>query len=277
MKQYVWYSQIMCNFVFYMNKAVVFFLLIFCSIASYAQDSAAVANDVTVLYRKEMSFGLTIHGNGLGAIFRKGTHVTARKKRMFEAEFVSMRHPKQYKVTNQYVNGDAKPFFFGKLNYVYIPRVGMGSQNVIFGKAERSGVEVRYNYFGGVDLALTKPVYNEVLIPVPNGDYSVPVTMQYDPTDPNQDDPSKFYGPGSYFKGFDQIKLYPGIYGKFSFSFEHSTAHQKVAIIETGMVLDLFLKTIPIMALPPNKPQVDNVPYYFNFYISLLWGGKKND
>jgi hypothetical protein len=260
-----------------MNRSVIFFLFIFCAIASFAQDSASVANDVTILYRKEWSLGGTIHGNGLGAIFRMGKHITARKKRMFEAEFVSMRHPKQYKVTNQYTNGDAKPFFFGKLNYVYIPRVGIGQQNVIFGKAERSGVEVRCNYFGGVDLALTKPVYNEVLIQVPNENYSTPVSEQYDPNDPNQQDPSQFYGPGSYFDGLNQIKFYPGVYGKFSFSFEHSTAHQKLAIIETGMVLDLFLKTIPIMALPPNKPQVDNMPYYFNFYISLLWGAKSND
>src|SRR5438105_2635270 len=119
---------------------VLFFFVSFLLTTSLAQDSSSVANDITILYRKEMSGGITIHGEGLGIIIRKGTHVTARKKRMFEFEFVSMRHPKQYKVTNEFTTGDTKPFFFGKLNYVYIPRFGIGQQHVIFGKAERSGV-----------------------------------------------------------------------------------------------------------------------------------------
>ncbi len=251
-----------------MNKILPVLICSLFSLASFAQDSAAVANDVTLLYRKETSGGITIHGNGLGIVFRHGKHITAKKKRMFEAEFVSMRHPKQYKVTNEYYN-DTKPFFYGKLNYVYIPRIGLGQQHVIFGKAERSGVEVRYNYYGGVDLGLTKPVYNDVIEVV--GDFPVAVTKQYDPNDPGQQDYYNFYGPGNYFKGFDKMKFYPGLYGKFSVSFEHSSLHQKLAIIEVGAVLDVFLKKIPIMA------RIENSQYYFNFYISLLWGGKKND
>ena len=248
-------------------------LLLLSAGSLFAQDSAAVANDVTVLYRKEQSGGITVHGNGLGLLYRNARHATVWKKRVWEIEFVSMRHPKQYKVTNELTTADAKPFFYGKLNYVYLPRFGYGFQRVIFGKAERSGVEVRYNLFAGVDLAITKPVYNDILVDDPtidNQSYKIIVTKRYDPNDPEQQDISDFYGPGNYFSGFDQLKLYPGAYGKFSISFEYSTVHQKVAIIETGMVADGFLKEIPIMAY------IKNNQYFFNFYVSLMWGGKKN-
>ena len=51
---------------------------------------------------------------------------------------------------------------------------------------------------------------------------------------------------------------------------QHSSVHQKVSIIETGIVGDFFLKEIPLMAF------IDNNRYYVNFYITLTWGAKKN-
>ena len=239
-------------------------------LAANAQDSAAVANDVTILYRKENSFGVTAHSGGFGVLYRHARHVTVWRKRVIECEFVSMRHPKQTKVVNDQTTGDAKPFFFGKINYVYVLRLGYGMQKVIFGKAEKSGVEVRYNLFAGGILGIAKPVYNDVLVDTDDPNIKMVATKKYDPEDPHQQNVTDFYGPGNYFQGFDQLSLYPGAYGKFSFSFEYSTIHQKVAIIETGITADGFLKTIPIMAYTKNNP------YYVNLFVSLLWGGKKN-
>ena len=253
-----------------MNKGVFFILFLLSTSTLFAQDSASVANDITVLYRKESSGGVTVHSQGVGGIFRHGTHLTVKKKRMFEAELVSLRHPKQHKSTNEYVSGDARPYFYGKLNFVYVPRVGYGIQQVIFGKAQTSGVEVRFNYFGGLDLGLTKPVYLKIIRQNANEPFGYAQVEEYDPNDSWQQDPSNILGPASWFNGFDKMKFYPGFYGKISFSFEYSTLHQKVAIIETGMVGDAFLRPVPIMAY------IKADQYYFNFFISLLWGAKKN-
>jgi hypothetical protein len=253
-----------------MKRLSLLILLLTSFAFSKAQDSAAVANDVTILYRKENSIGLTAHSAGFGVLYRNARHVSVWRKRVIEAEIVSMRHPKQTKIVNEQTTGDAKPFFFGKINYVYVARVGYGMQRVIFGKAEKSGVEVRYNLFVGGSLGITKPVYNDVLVDTDDPNIKTVATKKYDPEDPHQQNVSDFYGPGSYFQGFDELTLYPGAYGKFSFSFEYSTVHQKVAIIETGVTADGFLKTIPIMAFTKNNP------YYLNLFVSLLWGGKKN-
>lgn len=253
-----------------MKRFSLLILAVISWVSSFAQDSAAVANDVTILYRKENTFGLVAHSGGFGMVYRNARHVSVWKKRVIEVEIVSMRHPKQTKVVNEQTSGDAKPFFFGKMNYVYVFRVGYGMQRVIFGKAEKSGVEVRYNLFIGPALGITKPVYNEVLVDTEDPKIKTVATKKYDPNDPHQQNVSDFYGPGSYFKGFDEMKLYPGAYGKFSFSFEYSTVHQKVAIIETGITADGFFDTIPIMAYTKNNP------YYVNLFVSLLWGGKKN-
>lgn len=237
-----------------------------------AQDSMRVdKSDVTILYRQESSGGIVLHSNGLGISYRNGKHITGFKKRMLEFDFVSMRHPKQYKQPNPYYP-DSRPFYFGKLNFVYFLRGGYGMQRVLFSKAERSGVEVRYNYYGGAVLGITKPVYLDVLVDDPFDTlsvYKIIDTRRYDPEDPDQQSVESFYGPGPYFKGFGELKVHPGLYGKFSLSFEYSPIQNKITSLESGITVDYFPSAIPIMAA--NQPQ----DLFINFYLALYWGSKK--
>ena len=48
---------------------------------------------------------------------------------------------------------------YGKLNYLFVLRPGIGIQNVINSKPYWGGVEIRYFYYGGLSLGFTKPVY----------------------------------------------------------------------------------------------------------------------
>jgi hypothetical protein len=247
---------------------------LFCSVYSFAQDSAMVKrpapldgdDDVTILYRKEASGGITIHSNGWGLTFKSGKHVTGFRKRILDFEFLTMKHPKEFRSPSLYDGGNS--FIYGKLNYVFFLRGGWGYQNILFSKGERSGVEIRYNYYGGVDLGLTKPVYLDIREDNPNNhDFDILVSKRYDPNDPEQDI-SNIYGASSFFKGFGEMSLHPGVYGKFAISFEYAAWQQKIAAIETGFMLDYFPKAIPIMAYN------ENPNLFFNFYISILWGAK---
>lgn len=245
--------------------------LLFLPLKGMTQDSARVAReDVTILYRNEASGGIHVHSNGLGITFRRGWHLTGYKKRMLEFDFVSMRHPKQYKQPNPYYP-DSRPFYFGKLNFAYFLRGGIGRQNILFSKAEKSGVEVRYNFYAGAVLGITKPVYLDVLIDDPFdtlSQYKIIDTRRYDPEDPDQQSIENIYGPGPYFMGFDQLKLHPGAYGKFSLSFEYSGWQQKITSLEAGVVVDFIPGAVPIMA--ENEAQT----VFFNFFLALSWGGK---
>jgi len=241
-----------------------------------AQDTVVVSapppanpeDDATILYRHEASGGITVHSNGWGVTFKSGKHITGFRKRILDFEIISMSHPKEYRINNAY--DGSKSFIYGKLNSVFLLRGGWGQQNIIFGKAERNGVEVRYSYYAGVDLALAKPIYLEILEDDPtnpNDAFRILVTKRYDPKDPDQTI-DRIYGGASFFKGFDQISFHPGGYAKFAISFEYAGWQQKIAALETGVMLDFFPTAIPIMAYNHNQ----NV--YFNFYISVMWGGK---
>jgi hypothetical protein len=239
-----------------------------------SQDSTVVTRpaspegdeDITILYRKEASGGITVHSNGWGLTFKSGKHVTGFRKRILDFEFLTMKHPKEYSSPSLY--DGSKSFIFGKLNYVFFLRGGWGYQNILFAKGERSGVEIRYNYYGGLDLGITKPVYLDFIEDDPNNpDFKILNTKRYNPDDPNQGY-ENIYGGASFFKGFGEMSIHPGVYGKFAISFEYAAWQQKIAALETGVMVDYFPDAIPMMAF--NKyPNL-----FFNFYISILWGGK---
>ena len=255
-----------------MKAARLLFIVFFIPWIAQAQDSTdAAVGDRNILYRKEASGGVFLHSSGFGISFKSGRQVTVNRKRILEFDFVSVKHPKEYKVTNPNLIENSKPFVFGKLNYVYILRSGIGFQNILFSKAERGGVEVRYNYYGGLSLGFAKPVYLDVIVDSATSDrYIVYDTKPYDPNDPYQQDVTDFVGRGPFFSGFDKIKIYPGVHLKTSLSFEYSGWQRKIAALEAGITLDYFPDAIPIMAFNKNEN------LYFNFFISLMWGAKYN-
>jgi hypothetical protein len=216
------------------------------------------------LLKKEWALGLTIHSAGWGVDFRRGKNITAFKKRVIEAEIISMRHPKEIRSVNPYFD-NAKSFFYGKMNSLTVVRTGIGKHKVLFSKAERGGVEVRLNYSAGLSLGIAKPVYLNILYPTGNEREFEVVIEKYDPDLHFIDN---IYGRAPFTNGIMEIKPYPGGYAKLGISFEHGTWAEDLKIIEAGVALDLYGSKIPVMA------NTSNNPYYFNFYINLLYGRK---
>lgn len=217
-----------------------------------------------VLYRNEMAGGFVAHTEGVGVNFRRGKHVTGRRKRVFEIEFVNMRHPKEVKTVNPYFE-NSKGFFYGKLNTFQVLRPGIGFQNVIYSKADGRGVEIRYVTFLGGSIGFAKPVYLEIL-------HETPVQFEYqlstEKYDPDRHFIDNIYGRAPYFKGFDEMKIYPGGYAKLGLSFEYASFEEDVKAIEVGVCADVYPKVVPIMANTKNN-QV-----FVSLYLNLLYGRK---
>ncbi len=247
-------------------KNILYLLFILISTLSYGQQNPfEYEEEKPPLMKNEFSFGLNIHTSGWGVDFRRGKNITGYKKRVFEAELVNMKHAKEIRSVNPYFD-NAKSFFYGKLNTLTVLRTGIGGQKVLFSKAEKGGVEVRLNYTGGLSLGFAKPVYLNILYKTTEGDYAV-VVEKYDFNNP-QHTPDLIYGRAAFTEGIPEIKLYPGGYAKFGFSFESGNYSDDVKVIEVGASLDAYGKKIPIMAFAENNQ------FYFNFYINLLYGKK---
>lgn len=232
-----------------------------------AQDAITVlqsGGDLNVLYRNEMNVSVLAHSDGFGANYRRIRHITGTKKGILEFEFVNMRHPKEIKISNPYFD-NSKGFYYGKLNTFHILRPGVGLQRVLYRRAERKSVEIRLGTYIGASMGFAKPIYLEILHETT---FPGEFTVKQERYDPDKHFVDNIYGRAPYFKGFDEIKLYPGGYGKLALSFEYADYHDDVKAIETGVIVDVYPTVVPLMALAKNQQVM------LSFYISMVYGKK---
>ena len=64
--------------------------------------------------------------------------------------------------------------------------------------------------------------------------------------------PTEITGRASFFKGFDEISVIPGAFGKFGLTMEFGRNEQIINALEAGLVVDAFIKKVPIMATEDN-------------------------
>ncbi|MFO8128623.1 MAG: hypothetical protein R6T99_01815 [Bacteroidales bacterium] len=219
-----------------------------------------------VLLRKQFSGGVLLHNEGWGIQFRKGRNLTYFKSFLWEVQVVSMKSPKQIRTINPYFT-NAKSFVYGKLNHAYIFRGGIGMDRMLNRKPSWGGVQLRYVFYGGVSLGITKPIYLYILN-FTSSDYDYEIDIEkYDPDEHFLDN---IYGRAPFSEGLGQLKVYPGIYGKFGFNFEFGTYNSRIKSLEIGAIVDFFPIGIPIMAFQ------DAHNYFLGFYISFSLGKRYN-
>lgn len=229
------------------------------SVADKVKDRSF--DDTQVLLKQEFTGGAMIHTQGWGLLIRRAKNKTFLRKRLFELEAVSMEHPKEIRSVNPFYE-NSNSYVYGELNQVVVTRLGYGRHNVLYAKMDK-GVEIRYLYIGGFSMAWAKPIYLEIGYPtIP---YEFVVTERYDPEKHSIDN---IYGRSSVFRGIDKMQFYPGIYGKFGFSFEYGRKQKSVRSLEAGVVIDYYIQDVPMMA------KIDNDPFYLTFYLSFNFGYK---
>ena len=75
-------------------------------------------------------------------------------------------------------------------------------------------------------------------------------------------------GGAGYAMGFGESAAMPGVYGKSAVSFEYASKYNYIRALETGFVLDIYYKDVPILA------ETKNYPYFISFYVGLTYGKK---
>lgn len=199
-----------------------------------------------ILYRNELSYGLFLNSNGLGADLSFGKRQNARNNRLYQMEILYLKHPKEYKMPNPYYPN--KSFVFGKINSFLELRAQWGHQHEIYRKNDANGISVRYFYSLGPTIGFLKPIYYEVFTSV-NLETLEYKTQKFN-TSIHQ---YQIYSKASVFKGMNEISIIPGASAKFGFTFEFSKRNTKLNAIEVGAGFDIFTKEIPLMATEANQ------------------------
>jgi hypothetical protein len=234
-------------------------VILFCAVSLYAQGD--IDEQQTVFFRNERSFAILLNSDGLGLSYREAKRKNYLNKSLLEIDLGTLRHPKEYRVSNPYTTGTGT-FVFGKLNSAYFLRGGIGHQREIYKKADLGGVAVRYFYSAGPVLCFYKPIYYRVLYPITTQDFEI----REEKFGVSIHDPSDIYSKASFFKGIGETKVLPGLYGKAGFNFEYSKQDKVIHAIEAGVQINAFPKSIPIMA------DADNKAIFFSLFVSYRFG-----
>jgi hypothetical protein len=234
-------------------------LLLYGAVSLFAQGE--IDEQQTVFFRNERSFAILLNSDGLGVSYREAKRKNYLNKRLLEIDLGTLKHPKEYKISNPYFTGTGS-YVFGKLNSVIYIRGGIGFQHEIYKKADLGGVAIRYFYSFGPVLALYKPIYYEVLYPISLTEAEI----REEKFDVTIHQPSDIYSKASFFKGIDETKVLPGLYAKGGFNFEYSKQDKVIHAIEAGVQVNAFPKSIPIMASPDNKA------VFFSLFVSYRFG-----
>jgi hypothetical protein len=214
-----------------------------------------------VFFRNERSLGIMLNSDGVGLSYREAKRVDFLNKRLLEIDLGTLKHPREYKISN--FNGTGS-FVYGKLNTAIYLRAGIGRQHEIYRKTDLGGVAVRFFYTAGPVLGFYKPIYYRIwFFPIPPQD-PYPVDQKLDVT--VHTIPYDIYGKSSFFKGIGETKVLPGIYAKAGFNFEYSREDKVIHAIEVGSQFNAFPRKIPIMA------SADNKAIFLSLFISYRFG-----
>ncbi len=240
-----------------MKRAILYFSLLICNVTVFSQLPAQ--DDIRVLQRYENNYYLKIHSQGLGIGYRTGYNMTALKKRMYDFSFFTMKHPKEVRISNTIGDFDAKSYIYGKMNSLFLVEASVGTLRILNEKPYWGGIELRTFVSAGPVIGFTKPVYLYI--------YPERSLQKYDPEKHFYDN---IYGRGPFFKGFNEIKLHPGLYCKAGFNFEHGSDESRIRALEAGVMFCAFLKPIEIMSYTKNNN------LFATIYLSYQFGNRKN-
>lgn len=235
--------------------------LVFCIHSLNAQGE--LDEQQRVFFRNERSFGILLNSDGIGVGYRGAKRIDYLNKRLLEIEIGTLKHPKEYKLSNPYTPQSTGSFVFGKLNTVFYLRGGIGHQHELFKKEDLGGIAIRYFYSAGPVFAVYKPIYYRVLHPLSMTEYDL-VDEKFDVSVALL--PQDIYSKSSFTKGLDETKVLPGIYAKGGFNFEYSKEDKIIHAIELGAQINAFPKKIPIMASNDNKT------IFFSLFVSYRFG-----
>lgn len=219
----------------------------------------------TTIYETELSGGLSIHTNGFSGIFRYGKFLTAFSKRIIELELATIKHPKEIRSIYPFED-NVRGYIYGKVNSVFALRPSIGYHKVIVPKQSIKGVSVTLITQFGVSLGMAKPVYLNIIEREASSNTTIIVKRKYDPEEHEQ---GIIYGRASFLNGFNELKLYPGLFGKFGFQFDFAGDRSQLRAIEAGLKVDGYFQQIPIMAFTGNRA------IYPNLYLAFFMGSRE--
>jgi hypothetical protein len=267
-------------------KKIIFFIFIsVLALSSFAQDStggkAQTKSDKkaekrqrinaiikqeeegNLSFRKQTAFGIQLRTNGYGGFIEIGKRTSPRLTTTYLLEITETKHAKEEK-SDRVENFFSNSFVYGKINNFYQAKLGFGQQYILGQKGNKNGVAVIAGLQGGLSMAFLKPYY--LNLQDVNGQDR---TISYYQDSASFIHPLDIYGSAGIGKGWNEVRITPGIFLKSGLRFDFGRYNEKIQALEIGMSVEWFTKKIAIMA--NNDPQ----QLFFQGHVAFVFGSRK--
>ncbi len=214
-----------------------------------------------IIFSKQSAFGIKLNTDGYGLSYEIGRFKSARVANIFQIEINEKKHKKEKRTS--LLNGfNFNSVIYGKLNNFYQLKLNAGQQRIIGGKGNKNGVAVMAVYTGGLAVGLQKPYFVDV---IDNAQ------QRYRKTYPTIIDSGYIeQGASGFTVGWDKVQPKFGLSAKGALRFDYGRFNETVSAIEVGLNAEYYFGKVAQMTYNPEKS------FFFNAYISLLLGRRKN-
>lgn len=216
-----------------------------------------------LVYNKQSIFGVEIRNLGYGVFYERSKSKTPLTSTLYNIEFTEIKHQKE----NRKFYLFQTPFKPYKINNFYQLKLGVGQQKVLGQKGNKNGVAVMGVYSGGLSVGLLRPYYVDI------DDNGIITSIKYSKEDSAQfvdaTNNGMVSGSSGLFKGWNEVKLKPGVYAKASLRFDWGRFNEIVSGLEAGVSAEFYTSKIPIMLYQKEKQ------FFFQGHIAILFGRRK--
>ncbi len=242
-------------------KYSIFISLMLILINSLVSSQGIINDQPKMLFSNEQTVGAFLNSNGIGFDYRYARFMDVRNDRLYDISFNYVKHPKEYKSVVAY-DWYTRRFVYGKENLFWELKGEIGNQHEIFRKYDFSSISIRVSYTGGLSLGFQKPIYYQILTFSSLGEVISSEEKKFDPGIHLYN----YGGTAAFSKGFDELKLIPGITANAELSFEYSEREPMMHALEAGIGITVYPKNIKIMATEEVKF------FFFNMHVGYRFG-----
>lgn len=217
-----------------------------------------------LIYTNERFFYGQIHTAGFTLGYEQGWINRKFNYHGWNLEFATQLNSKA-KAVNWY--GGGRSYKYGMLNSFCMLRSGYGGLWVWNEKPYWGGVQLSLSYRGGFSLGMAFPQYVYVFYDDVGQDIRL---EKLDAENPRHLDVAYIYKRGPYLKGFNGMKLYPGIFAKIGLNFEFGKTQEKTHTLGFGVIADAYFVKIPLMI--EQKQPIGFVNFYLEYKFGMRYG-----